>query len=226
MHITASADSGVSAPSESREDGDMTHAEPNPAGGDGGARSITEPADAASVRQPPAGSGGHDLSDPVVPSATQDATTPTAPLRTRGAWRVPAKAPRANRSTQNYAAAVYGSVLAATVVISAGDLRSPLALAVLLIISGLVFWIAHVYAATVASRARRLALRRDPERHGARMAGRVRRRSAGGRRAGRGLLPNVTSGDGVWAALIVAHRRAATLGLRGRPATPSSPGPR
>lgn len=204
MHITASADSGVSAPSESREDGDMTHAEPNPAGGDGSARSITEPADAASVRQPPAGSGGHDLSDPAVPSATQDTTTPAAPLRTGRGRRVPAKAPRANRSTQNYAAAVYGSVLAATVVISAGDLRSPLTLAVLLITSGLVFWIAHVYAATVASV------------HGGWHYGAIRTGMAhewpvafaalppAAASLVAGLLPHVSVSDGVWAALIVA----------------------
>jgi len=50
----------------------------------------------------------------------------------------------------NYTSAVYGSVLAATVIVSAGDLRSPLTLAILLIASGLTFWFAHVYAATVA----------------------------------------------------------------------------
>ena len=50
----------------------------------------------------------------------------------------------------NYTSAVYGSVLAATVVVSSGDLRAPVTLAVLLLVSGLTFWIAHVYAATVA----------------------------------------------------------------------------
>jgi len=57
----------------------------------------------------------------------------------------------ANQHTAtNYTSAVYGSVLAATVIVSAGDLRSPLTLAILLIASGLTFWFAHVYAATVA----------------------------------------------------------------------------
>jgi len=51
---------------------------------------------------------------------------------------------------QNYTSAVYGSVLAATVVVSSGDLRAPVVLAILLLVSGLTFWIAHVYAATVA----------------------------------------------------------------------------
>jgi len=53
---------------------------------------------------------------------------------------------------RDYTSAVYGSVLAATVVVSASDLRSPVALSTLLIVSGIVFWIAHVYAATVAGR--------------------------------------------------------------------------
>ncbi len=53
---------------------------------------------------------------------------------------------------RDYTSAVYGSILAATVVASAGDLRSPAALALLLIVSGLVFWLAHIYAATVAGR--------------------------------------------------------------------------
>lgn len=50
----------------------------------------------------------------------------------------------------NFTSAVYGSVLAATVVVSSGDLRAPVTLALLLLVSGWVFWIAHVYAATVA----------------------------------------------------------------------------
>ncbi len=51
---------------------------------------------------------------------------------------------------RDYTSAVYGSVLAATVAVSAGDLRAPAVLATLLIGSGVVFWLAHVYAATVA----------------------------------------------------------------------------
>ncbi len=116
----------------------------------------------------------------------------------------PIKASRMNRHPQNYAAAVYGSVLAATVVISAGDLRSPLTLAVLLISSGLVFWIAHVYAATVASV------------HGGWHYGAIRTGMAHEWPVAfaavppavaaliSALLPNVSVSDGVWAALIVA----------------------
>jgi hypothetical protein len=53
---------------------------------------------------------------------------------------------------RDYTSAVYGSILAATVVVTAGDLRSPTALAVLLVVSGLVFWLAHIYAVTVSTK--------------------------------------------------------------------------
>jgi len=105
---------------------------------------------------------------------------------------------------RDYTSAVYGSVLAATVVVSAGDLRSPAALSTLLIVSGIVFWIAHVYAATVAGR------------HGGWHIGSIRE----GMKhewpvafaavppaiaaAVCGLLPEITVTDGVWAALVVA----------------------
>ncbi len=109
-----------------------------------------------------------------------------------------------HRHRANYAAAVYGSVLAASVVVSSGDLRAPSVLAVLLVVSGLVFWIAHVYAATVAGV------------HGGWHAGAI---VTGMRHEWPvafasippaiaalvcGLLPNVSVNDGAWAALIVA----------------------
>ena len=65
--------------------------------------------------------------------------------------RAPTQAARPRRPERDYTSAVYGSVLAASVIVSAGDARSPVALAVLIVVSGFVFWIAHVYAATVAS---------------------------------------------------------------------------
>ena len=65
--------------------------------------------------------------------------------------RAPGRATRARRPERDYTSAVYGSVLAASVIVSAGEARSPVALAVLIVVSGFVFWIAHVYAATVAS---------------------------------------------------------------------------
>src|SRR5664279_5060908 len=65
--------------------------------------------------------------------------------------RAPTQAARRRRPERDYTSAVYGSVLAASVIVSAGEARSPVALAVLIVVSGFVFWIAHVYAATVAS---------------------------------------------------------------------------
>jgi hypothetical protein len=104
----------------------------------------------------------------------------------------------------NYTSAVYGSVLAASVVVSSGDLRTPAVLSVLLLVSGIVFWIAHVYAATVAGV------------HGGWRYGAI---ASGMRKEWPvafaaippaiaalvcGALPNVSVNDGAWAALIVA----------------------
>jgi len=114
------------------------------------------------------------------------------------------KAPGHGLRNRDYTSAVYGSVLAATVVVSSGDLRSPAALSTLLIVSGIVFWIAHVYAATVSGR------------HGGWHIGSIR---TGMQHewpvafaavppaiaaAVCGLLPNISVTDGVWAALVVA----------------------
>lgn len=116
-------------------------------------------------------------------------------------------------SRRNYSAAVYGSVLAATVVISAGDLRAPLTLVSLLLSSGVVFWLAHVYAATVAgvhggwhigsiwSGMRHewpVALAAVPPALAALVSG---------------LLPNVSVSDGVWAALAVCIAEQQLWGL-------------
>jgi hypothetical protein len=104
----------------------------------------------------------------------------------------------------DYTSAVYGSVLAATVVVSSGDLRSPAALSTLLIVSGIVFWIAHVYAATVSGR------------HGGWHIGSIRTSMKHEwpvafaavppaiAAAVCGLVPNISVTDGVWAALVVA----------------------
>lgn len=131
--------------------------------------------------------------DPAPQDAVEEVPTPAirigeAALRHRG----------------NYSAAVYGSVLAASVVVSAGDLRTPVQLGVLLVVSGIVFWIAHVYAATVAGV------------HGGWHYGAI---ESGMRKEWPvafaaippalaalicGALPNVSVNDGAWAALIVA----------------------
>ena len=56
----------------------------------------------------------------------------------------------------NFSGAIYGSLLAASVVVSAGvggkfDI-GPLRLAVLLLVTGFVFWLAHAYAQLVGDR--------------------------------------------------------------------------
>ena len=105
---------------------------------------------------------------------------------------------------RDHTSAIYGSVLAATVVVSAGDLRAPVVLALLLIVSGVVFWFAHVYAVTVAAV------------HGGWQVGAIR---TGLRHEWPvafaaippaiaaivcGSLPNLSITDGAWAALAVA----------------------
>ena len=52
---------------------------------------------------------------------------------------------------RDYTSAIYGSVLAASVVLGAGTTRPPWVLALILLISNAIFWVAHVYAETVAS---------------------------------------------------------------------------
>jgi hypothetical protein len=103
----------------------------------------------------------------------------------------------------NYTSAVYGSVLAATVVVSSGDLRAPVVLAVLLLVSGLTFWIAHVYAATVAGVHGGWNLESiwSGMRHEWPVA--FAAVPPAGAALICGLIPGVTVTEGVWAALIV-----------------------
>lgn len=102
---------------------------------------------------------------------------------------------------RDYTSAVYGSILAATVVVSAGDLRSPAALALLLIVSGLVFWLAHIYAATVAGRHGGWHL--DSIRASLRHEWPVALASVPPALTalGAGLFPSITPTDGAWLAL-------------------------
>jgi hypothetical protein len=66
----------------------------------------------------------------------------------------------------NYSGAIYGSLLAGSVVVGAaagtgGDYHlTPLQLAVLLVATGLVFWLAHAYAALVGDRIHHVPLSR------------------------------------------------------------------
>ena len=55
------------------------------------------------------------------------------------------------RGRRDYTSAIYGSVLVASVVVGAGTTRSPWVLALILLISNGIFWVAHVYAEIVAS---------------------------------------------------------------------------
>ncbi|MET7736822.1 hypothetical protein ABZT02_36665 [Streptomyces sp. NPDC005402] len=61
---------------------------------------------------------------------------------------------REHRANADYTGGVYGSLLAATVVIGAGTLGSfpRLELVVLLLLSGVAFWIAHVHAQLFGAR--------------------------------------------------------------------------
>ena len=110
---------------------------------------------------------------------------------------------------------MYGSVLAATVVVSSGDLRAPGILALLLIVSGVVFWFAHVYAATVAGvhGGWHVGALREGLRHEwpVAFAALPRRSPQSSRRP-----PNVSVTSGVWAALAVAivERRRGYAALR------------
>ncbi|MEV4000654.1 hypothetical protein [Actinomadura sp. NPDC049753] len=59
------------------------------------------------------------------------------------------------RERADYAGAVYGSLLAASVIVGASPRREPapaLELVVLLLATGLVFWLAHVYAGLAGDR--------------------------------------------------------------------------
>ncbi|RKT19495.1 hypothetical protein BX285_3953 [Streptomyces sp. 1114.5] len=57
-------------------------------------------------------------------------------------------APEGTAHRTDYAGAVYGSMLAASVIAASGvhETRPRLSLIVLLVVTGLVFWVAHVYA--------------------------------------------------------------------------------
>jgi hypothetical protein len=138
------------------------------------------------------------------PDAPRDAAQNSVTHPAGSATADTADVPVAGKHSTNYTAAVYGSVLAATVVVSAGDLRSPPTLAILLVASGITFWFAHVYAATVAGV------------HGGWQLGSI---WTGMRHEWpvafaaippaiaalvSALIPAVSVTDGVWAALIVA----------------------
>jgi hypothetical protein len=116
----------------------------------------------------------------------------------------PGRWPRRLPWPRDLTSAVYGSVLAASVVVGSGSSRGGWGLAVILLVTGFVFWLAHVYAETVASV------------HGGWNMGSIWR----GMRhewplmfaavppavaaAASGVLENLSPADGAWLALAVA----------------------
>lgn len=68
---------------------------------------------------------------------------------------------------RDYTGAIYGSLLSASVVVSAsaGHEPQPVRLSVLLIVTGLVFWIAHAYARLVGDRIRHVEVTWQEVRH-------------------------------------------------------------
>ncbi|MFJ9904417.1 hypothetical protein ACIRVK_16230 [Streptomyces sp. NPDC101152] len=82
--------------------------------------------------------------------------TRTAPTTVRGARRAE------HRARADYTGGVYGSMLAASVVIGAGSLGSfpRTELVLLLLLTGVVFWIAHVHAHLFGARLAQRALDR------------------------------------------------------------------
>jgi hypothetical protein len=108
-----------------------------------------------------------------------------------------------HHSHSDFTSAVYGSVVAGTVIVSAGPMP-PVGLAVLLVVSGVVFWLAHVYALTVAAV------------HGGWEFGAIRRGLAKEwpvafaaippalAAVTAALFPDISTANGAWIALVVA----------------------
>lgn len=92
---------------------------------------------------------------PTVPtqSTPPSSVGPSAPPEALIRSVVPAdqrpEAPPGHRHA-DFTSAVYGSVVAGTVIVSAGPIPA-IGLSVLLVVSGVVFWLAHVYAIAVAN---------------------------------------------------------------------------
>lgn len=107
------------------------------------------------------------------------------------------------RRQTDFTSAVYGSVVAGTVIVSAGPV-APFALAVLLVVSGVVFWLAHVYAITVANvhggwefGAIRKGMRKEWPVAFASIPPALGALSAA-------VFQDISQGDGAWIALVIA----------------------
>ena len=121
-----------------------------------------------------------------------------------------ARAPRADpgRQQSDYAGAIYGSLLAASVVAGTSPGHEPpdtVQLIVLLLATGVVFWLAHVYAAVVGERAAGRPLSAEEFR----VAGRrewplVQAAVPPAAAAGIGALLGLSDAGAAWLALAVA----------------------
>lgn len=107
------------------------------------------------------------------------------------------------RRQADFTSAVYGSVVAGTVIVTAGG-ATPVVLAVMLLVSGVVFWLAHVYALTVANvhggwefGAIRRGLRKEWPVAFAAIPPAIAALTAG-------FFDDVSPADGAWIALVVA----------------------
>lgn len=150
-------------------------------------------------------------STPDGPKSPEPDSTATVPgIATPEALITSALGPRQSRSSvpsgrrqADFTAAVYGSVVAGTVIVSAGPIK-PVGLAVLLIVSGIVFWLAHVYALTVANvhggwefGAIRKGLRKEWPVAFAAIPPAIAAFTAA-------IFPDISVTDGAWIALVVA----------------------
>jgi hypothetical protein len=138
--------------------------------------------------QPPAKTGA-----PAPEALITSALGPTGPRP-----EVPSR-----RDGTDFTSAVYGSVVAGTVIVSAGPMPA-IGLSVLLVVSGIVFWLAHVYAITVANvhggwelGAIRKGLRKEWPVAFAAIPPALASLSAA-------FFPDISTTDGAWIALVVA----------------------
>ncbi|WP_395726275.1 hypothetical protein [Nakamurella sp.] len=107
------------------------------------------------------------------------------------------------RRRADFTSAVYGSVVAGTVIVTAGPAR-PVTLAIMIVVGGIVFWLAHVYALTVANvhggwefGAIRKGMRKEWPVAFAAIPPAIGALSAA-------VFPDISYGDGAWIALVIA----------------------
>jgi hypothetical protein len=111
--------------------------------------------------------------------------------------------PVSSRRQADFTSAVYGSVVAGTVIVTAGPAQ-PVVLAIMIVVGGIVFWLAHVYALTVANvhggwevGAIRKGLRKEWPVAFASIPPAIAALSAG-------IFPDLSPADGAWIAVVVA----------------------